>query len=79
MAEAHGPGLISTYGLSADKIAFFAAHEARGEKVPPINVFLLARSDTLKDYQRITRALRLSYQFEVMFYGAVMAATPTGK
>ena len=62
-----------------EEIAFFAAHDEIGETVTPINALLLARYDTSKDRQCITRAVRLSHEFEVLFYGTGRAATPTGK
>jgi pyrroloquinoline-quinone synthase len=65
--------------MSVKEIAFFAAHDEIGETVTPINALLLARFDTSKDRQCITRAVRLSHEFEVLFYGTGMAATPTGK
>jgi hypothetical protein len=79
MAESNGPGLISNYGMSAEETAFFGVHDEIEEKVPPINALLLARYDRYKDCQRIIRAVRLSYPFEVLFDGTVMAATPPGK
>jgi hypothetical protein len=65
--------------MSVEEIAFFAAHDEIGETVTPINTLLLARYNTPKDPQCITRAVRLSHDFEVLFYGTGMAATPTGK
>ena len=41
----------------------------------PIDALLLARYDTPEDRQRITRAVRLSHEFELLFYDTVMAAT----
>ena len=61
-----------------EEIAFFAAHNEIGETVTPINALLLARYDTLQVRQCITRAVRLSHDFEVSFYDISMAATPTG-
>ena len=74
-----GPALLGTYGMSAEQVAFFTAHDEIGVSVTPIDTLLLARYDTPEDRQRITRAVRLSHEFEVLFYGTGMAATPTGK
>ena len=52
--------------MSVEEIAFFAAHDEIGETVTPINALLLARYDTLKVRQCITRAVRLSHDFEVL-------------
>jgi len=35
---------------------------------------VLARYDTAEDRQRITRVVRLSHEFELLFYETVMAA-----
>ncbi len=68
-----GPALMRHYAMSAEQVAFFTAHEEIGEKVTPIDALLLARCDTLEDRQRITRAVRLSHEFELLFYDTVMA------
>ena len=70
-----GPALMHMYGMSAEQVAFFTVHEEIGQKVTPIDALLLARYDTPEDRQRITRAVRLSHEFELMFYDTVMAAT----
>ena len=69
-----GPALMSHYGMSAEQVAFFSAHEEIGEKATPIDALLLARYDTPEDRQRITLAVRLSHEFELLFYDTVMAA-----
>ncbi len=70
-----GPALIRLYGMSAEQVAFFTVHEEIGARVTPIDALLLTRYDTLEDCQRITRAVRLSHEFELLFYDTVMAAT----
>ena len=70
-----GPSLIRNYAMSAEQVAFFTAHEEIGKQVTPIDTLLLARYDTAEDRQRITRAVRLSHEFELLFYDTVMAAT----
>jgi thiaminase/transcriptional activator TenA len=55
-------------------VAFFTAHEEIGEQVTPIDALVLAHYDTAEDRQRITRAVRLSHEFELLFYDTVMAA-----
>ena len=69
-----GPALMRHYAMSAGQVAFFTAHEEIGEQVTPIDALLLARYDTAEDRQRITRAVRLSHEFELLFYETVMAA-----
>jgi len=53
------------------------AHDERGAKVTPIDEILLTRYDTPEDHQRITRAVRLSYEFELLLYEMVKAMTPS--
>lgn len=74
-----GPALVHHYGMSAQQVAFFTAHDEIGAKVTPIDDILLARYDTPEDRQRITRAVRLSHEFELLFYDTVMAATLSQK
>ena len=70
---------MSNYAMSAEQVAFFTVHEEIGAKVMPIDALLLARYDTPTDRQRITRAVRLSHEFELLFYDTVMAAIPSEK
>jgi len=70
-----GPALMRNYGMSAEQVAFFTVHEEIGQRVTPIDALLLARYDTPEDRQHITRAVRLSHEFELLFYDTVMAAT----
>ncbi len=70
-----GPALMRRYGMSAEQVAFFTVHEEIGARVTPIDTLLLACYDTPEDRQRITRAVRLSHEFELLFYDTVMAAT----
>lgn len=70
-----GPALIGNYRMSAEQVSFFTAHDEIGARVTPIDTLLLARYDTPEDRQRITRAVRLSHEFELLFYDTVMAAT----
>src|SRR5260370_16295833 len=74
-----GPALMRNYGMSAEQVAFITVHEEIGHRVTPIDTLLLARYDTPEDRQRITRAVRLSHEFELLFYDTVMAATPSEK
>src|SRR5258708_5585392 len=70
-----GPALMRRYGMNAEQVAFFTVHEEIGQGVMPIDALLLARYDTPEDRQCITRAVRLSHEFELLFYDIVMAAT----
>jgi len=67
-----GPSLMRHYGMSAEQVAFFTAHDDIGQQVTPIDAILLARYTSLEDRQRVTRAVRLSHEFELMFYDTVM-------
>ena len=72
-----GPALMHNYGMSAGQVAFFVAHEEIGEKVTPVDALLLTRYETPEDHRRITRAVRLSHEFELLFYETVMGAHAT--
>src|SRR2546430_14782940 len=74
-----GPALASNYSMSAEQVAFFTAHDEIGTKVTPVDNILLARYDTPEDRQRITRAVRLSHEFELLFYDTVMATARSEK
>ncbi len=69
-----GPALTRNYGMSAEQVAFFTVHEEIGEQVTPIDTQLLTRYQTSEDRHRITRAVRLSHEFELLFYETVVAA-----
>ncbi|HJT54983.1 MAG TPA: iron-containing redox enzyme family protein [Ktedonobacteraceae bacterium] len=70
-----GPALMRNYGLTAEQVEFFTAHEEIGTHVTPVDQMLLARYDTLADRQLITRAVRLSHEYELMFYDTVLTAS----
>src|SRR5712671_6816055 len=74
-----GPALMRNYAMSAEQVAFFTAHDEIGAKATPIDDILLARYDTPEDHRGITRAVRLSHEFELLFYDTVMAATLSEK
>ena len=69
-----GPALMRNYGLNAEQAAFFTAHKEIGTRVAPVDDILLARYNTPTDHRLITRAVRLSHEFELMFYDTVMSA-----
>jgi pyrroloquinoline quinone (PQQ) biosynthesis protein C len=70
-----GPALMGHYGMSVEQVAFFSMHEEIGQRVTPIDALLLARYDTPEDRRHITRAVRLSHEFELLFYDTIMGAT----
>lgn len=70
-----GPALVRNYGLSEEQVAFFTAHDEIGTHVTPVDDLLLARyALTLAEQERITRAVRLSHEFELLFYDTIMAS-----
>ena len=71
------PALRGTFGMSTQQVGFFATHDERGAKVPPIDEILLARYHTPEEHQRIARAVRLSYEFELLLYEMVMTIPPS--
>ncbi len=67
------PALQRYYGLSPAQVEFFTAHENIGAAVEPVDRVLLTRyASTPDERQRITRAVRLSHEFELMFYDTIM-------
>jgi pyrroloquinoline-quinone synthase len=67
------PALMSNYGLSAIDAAFFTAHEGLGERISPVDQMLLSRYQSPDERLLITRAVRLSHEFELLFYDTVVA------
>lgn len=67
-----GPALMRNYGLSQEDVAFFTAHDEIGACVTPIDEILLAHYDSPQDRRLITRAVRLSHEFELLFYDTIM-------
>jgi len=66
------PALIQHYGLSEEQVEFFTAHDVIGKRVGPIDEALLQRYETPTERQAITRAVRLSHEFELMFYDTIL-------
>jgi len=62
-----GPALMRNYGLDAEQVTFFTTHDRIGEQVTPVDEALLARYDTPSERRLITRAVRLSHEFELLF------------
>ena len=72
------PAFVQHYGLSAEQAEFFYAHEGIGEEIAPVDDALLARyAGGIEERRRITRAVRLSHEFEAMFYDTLMSAPLT--
>jgi len=70
------PALASNYGLSPDEVAFFTMHEIISERVTQLDEALLARYQSPADRRLITRAVRLSHEFELLFYDTLMQDDP---
>jgi pyrroloquinoline-quinone synthase len=66
------PSLMDNYSLNVEDVAFFTVHEEIGKRVTPVDEVLLPRYQSLGERRLITRAIRLSYEFELMFYDTVM-------
>jgi pyrroloquinoline-quinone synthase len=71
-----GPALMRNYGLSAEQVEFFTVHNEIGARVNPIDALMLSRYTSENERRLITRAVRLSHEFELMFYDTIMN-TPT--
>ncbi|HLI71861.1 MAG TPA: hypothetical protein VKV19_19070 [Ktedonobacteraceae bacterium] len=57
-------------------LLFFTAHEEIGERAAPVDEALLARYQSPAERSLITRAVRLSHEFELLFYDTVKAVSP---
>jgi pyrroloquinoline-quinone synthase len=66
------PALRHNYHLSAEQVAFFTAHEEIATHVQPIDERILQRYHHPNQRQRITRTIRLSHEFEAMFYSTIL-------
>jgi len=74
-----GPALMRHYGLTADDVAFFTVHDEIGKQVTPIDDVLLGRFKTPEERREVVRAVRLSHEYELMFYDTVLATPVTQK
>ena len=70
-----GPALQRNYRLSPKQVAFFTAHDEIGAHVAPVDKILLARYSTSTERSLIIRAIRLSHEFELMFYDTILNAS----
>jgi len=71
-----GPALQRNYGLSPEQVAFFMAHDEIGAHVTPVDEIMLARySTSTTERPLIIRAIRLSHEFELMFYDTILTAS----
>ncbi len=66
------PALKGNYGLSSEDVEFFTGHEEIGKHVAPVDDALLTRYTLPAERRQITRAVRLSHEFELLFYDTVM-------
>jgi pyrroloquinoline-quinone synthase len=70
-----GPALQRNYGLTPEQVAFFKIHDEIGARVTPVDDILLARySKSSIERALIIRAIRLSHEFELMFYDTILTA-----
>jgi pyrroloquinoline-quinone synthase len=69
------PALQRNYGLSSEDVAFFTIHDEIGKQVVPVDEVLIRRyGASAKERALIARAIRLSHEFELMFYDTVLNA-----
>ncbi len=68
-----GPALIRHYGLTPAQVEFFSFHDRIEEVVAPVDHNLLMAYQSAGDRHKITRAVRLSHEFELMFYDTIMS------
>jgi|SRR5579863_1214241 len=67
-----GPSLMRNYGLNAKQVEFFTIHDEIGVRINPIDALMMARYTSENERRLITRAVRLSHEFELMFYDTIM-------
>nr|BBH95952.1 hypothetical protein KTA_41510 [Thermogemmatispora argillosa] len=68
------PALLHHYGLEASQAAFFSAHDAIGQQITPLQRWLSRQSFGPAEQQRLIRVMRLSYEYEIQFYDALLQA-----
>jgi thiaminase/transcriptional activator TenA len=68
-----GPALVRHYGLTPAQVEFFTFHDRIEEAVAPVDRSLLAAYQGEEDRRKITRTVRLSHEFELMFYDTIMS------
>ncbi|MBE3567743.1 MAG: iron-containing redox enzyme family protein [Thermogemmatispora sp.] len=68
------PALMRHYNLEASQVAFFSAHLAISERLTPLERWLSERHFEPAERQRLTQVIRLSHQYEIQFYDAVLQA-----
>lgn len=64
--------LIEKYGLTSDQVAFFTAHEGNMERMQPLEKYIIERSQTDEAKKGIDNIVRLSHEFEILFYDTIM-------
>ncbi len=67
------PALMRNYHLTEERVAFFTAHKGLAEQVQPIDERILQRYTLPEQRRRITRTIRLSHEFEALFYDTIVA------
>ena len=67
--------LIQQYGLTAEDVEFFTAHDVLGGKIAPIEDEILLRYATIDESKKlVSRAIKLSHEYELLFYDTVLKA-----
>lgn len=67
------PALMRHYHLSAEQVQFFSLHQEIEAHVTPIDQLLFQRHKDADERYRITRAIRLSHEFELQFYDTILS------
>jgi pyrroloquinoline-quinone synthase len=66
------PALMRNYHLTEEQVAFFTSHKELAEQVQPVDERILQRYTLPEQRRRITRTVRLSHEFEAMFYDTIV-------
>jgi pyrroloquinoline-quinone synthase len=67
-----GPALIHHYQMTEEQITFFTLHEDIASHVNPIDNVLIERYTRPDEQHRIIQAIRLSHEFELLFYDTIV-------
>jgi thiaminase/transcriptional activator TenA len=66
------PAFSQHYGLTTQQTVFFSGHKEIEAHVAPIDQQLLRRYTDAEERRLITHAIRLSHEFELLFYDTIL-------
>jgi pyrroloquinoline-quinone synthase len=69
------PALQRKYSLTKKEVEFFTIHDEIGPRVSSVEEILLSRYKSVEERRLILRAVRLSYDYELMFHDTILSAS----